>query len=666
MPPAIDAGYPTREARMASQETYPRAFEPFRLGNIELKNRIFISAHTTNFGEQFLPSERLVAYHAERARGGAGLIFTEAIRVHNTSVGRAGALIGYDERALPGFRRIAEVVHEGGAKLFGQVMHAGRHSDNIFLRTVAWGPSAIPHAIGMPVPHVMTAGEIREIVDGHVFTAKLLREAGFDGLEIQLGHGHLLHQFLQPQANVRTDAYGGNEENRLRFPLECIEAVIDAVGDDMVVGVRLSADDFEKNGLDLEASKRIISSIAAVSRIKFVNVTHGANTSPSIGLHVADMSYGPAPFRNLPLGIKDVVPDLPVFAICRFTDLRLAEEALATGKIDLVGMTRAHIADPHIVAKTLAGREDEIRPCVSCNRCMGQIELHQPITCLMNPTVGREREWPAEVPKTSRPLFVLVIGGGPAGLEAARVAAEAGHRVLVREALADLGGQIKLGRRGYRRTDLDLSRKYHEAQLARLGVEIQLNAPVTEADVLALAPDAVILATGARQTPADLDGWGPVEPASRHLEDSFAGQRVVLLDGQGSWSTASAAETFLQSGAEVAVVYPGGSFLPQVNYYSRITTTDRLGKLGVDVRLLRRAVRFHDGALEISDVLTGRTETIPGVDKIFAVMPATAERDLADSLEGKVEILHVIGDANSPRTLLDAIFEGHRAARSLI
>jgi hypothetical protein len=193
-----------------------------------------------------------------------------------------------------------------------------------------------------------------------------------------------------------------------------------------------------------------------------------------------------------------------------------------------------------------------------------------------------------------------------------------------------------------------------------------MNAPVREADVLALAPDAVILATGALATPTKLDGWGAVEPASRLLDTDVAGKRIVLLDGQGSWTTASAAETFLHIGAAVTVVYPGGSFLPQVNYYSRITTVDRLGKLGLDIRLLRRAVRYGDGALEIEDVLTGRRETLQSIDLIYAVLPATAERDLADSLEGKVPALHVIGDANSPRTLLDAIFEGHRAARSLI
>ncbi|MFN8533314.1 MAG: NAD-binding protein [Dehalococcoidia bacterium] len=649
---------------MTGHERYPHVFEPFDFAGVRLRNRIFIPAHTTNFGDQFMPTDRHVAYYAERAKGGVALIFTEGIRVHPTSVGRAAAMIGYDERALPGFRRLADAVHEHGAAMFAQIIHAGRQSENIFLRTAAWGPSAVPHATGQPVPHAMTVSEIEEIVEAHVFSARLLREAGFDGLEVQMAHGHLLHQFLSPLSNVRTDEYGGSEENRLRFPLAVVRAVVEAVGDDMVVGVRISGDDFEPGGVNLAAAQRNIARIAGELPIKFVNVSH--SSTPTLGFHVADLSYGPTPFIHLSLGIADAVPNLPLFAVCRFTNVELAERAIATGKIDLVGMARAHMADPYLVQKAFEGRETETRPCVALNRCIGQLDQHQPITCLMNPTVGREREWTPDPSPTDTPLSVLVVGGGAAGLEAARIAAERGHRVELWEAADELGGQIRLGRQGHGRSDLDLLTHYQEAQLRRLGVEIRLDKRATEPDVLAFGADVVIVATGATPASGHLEGWGPVEPAAGVLsDDRFAGKHVVLLDTEGNWTAASAAETLAQRGAQLTVLYPGSAYLPAMNSFSRMNQIDRLAKLGVDIRLLRKAVAYHDGDLTIADTLTGRSETIAGVEAIVAARPAIAERTLADQIEGKVAQVHVLGDANAPRTLLEAIFEAHRVARTL-
>ncbi|MCL6650101.1 MAG: FAD-dependent oxidoreductase [Chloroflexi bacterium] len=651
---------------MTALSRYPHVFQPFTLGNVQLRNRIFISGHTTNFAEHFLPSDRHVAYHAERARGGVGLIFTEAIRVHPTSVGRAGGLIGYDERALPGFRRMVEAVHAQGTAMFAQLTHAGRHSENVFLRTASWGPSSVPWTTTGPVPHVMTRREIREVVEHFVFAAELMRAAGFDGIEVHLGHGHLLHQFISPLSNQRPDEYGGSLENRLRFPLDVLQAVVKAVGDQLVIGVRMSGDEFMPGGMDLEASKEMIALVASQVPIQFVNVSHSSYTVPSIGFHVADMHYGPAPFRHIPYGIREAVPHLPVFAICRFTDLRVAEETLATGKVDLVGMTRAHIADPHLLAKVLAGREDEIRPCVSCNRCIGQIELHLPMTCLMNPTVGHEREWPPEVPKAEQPKRVLVIGGGPAGLEAARVAAERGHQVSLWEQAPELGGQVRLGRHGHGRGDLDKVRAYLERQLRRLGVEIRLGYPADAERVRAFQPEVIIVATGARPKPLVLAGWGEVRPAEDFLRDpGVAGKQIALFDLLGGWTSAAALETLAQAGARVTALVPTDAFLWGINAYSRMTTVDRLGKLGVQVRLLRRPVSYQEGSLTIQDVLTGTTEVLTGIDLVVACLPREADSVLAEALAEQVDCLSVVGDAQAPRTLLEAIYEGHAAGRSI-
>ncbi|MCS7001285.1 MAG: FAD-dependent oxidoreductase, partial [Dehalococcoidia bacterium] len=542
--------------------------------------------------------------------------------------------------------------------------HVGRQSPNYHTRTPAWGPSPIPWTTSGHTPHAMTKREIREVIAAYVFTARLLRDAGFDGLEVHLGHGHLLHQFPSPATNTRADEYGGSEENRMRLSLEVLQAVIEAVGDRLVVGVRYSGEEFVEGGIDLPAAKRIIAALADRTPFQFVNVSHSAYVLPSIGLHVADMHYAPGSFRYIPFGIKEAVPHLPVFAICRFTTLAVADETLATGLVDMVGMTRAHIADPNIIAKTLAGREAEIRPCVSCNRCIGQLDHNLPITCMMNPTVGREREWAEPIPKTATPKRVLVIGGGPAGLEAARVAAERGNTVTIVEADHELGGQTRVGRLGHGRRDLDLLRAYYERELARLQVTIRLGVTATAADTA--DADTVIVAVGSRPTDQTLPGYGrlaPVAEALPHVAD-FAGQHVVIVDSTGSWATASAAESLAAAGARVTLLTRADSILWDINMYSKATYIDRLSKLGVMTRTLREPVIYREGDLVVRDVVGRVDEVIAGVDRILVSAPNTVDQSLQIALEESGATVVTIGDAQAPRSILEAIFEGHVAGRA--
>ncbi len=643
---------------------YPHVFSPVDIGGITLRNRVFVSAHTTNFGRDFLPTDQHVAYHRERARGGAGLIITEPLRVHETSLGRAGGL-GASREALPGLARIVDAVRSEGAAIFSQVTHAGRHSENVFRRSPAWGPSDLRWNITGSVPHAMTVADMREVRRAYVDAARLAADAGYQGVEVHFGHGHLLHQFISPVANSRIDIYGGSEENRLRFPLEVLDDVLDAVGDSIVVGVRMSADELIEGGQDLAAGQRIAQLVCSTRPLGFLNVSVASYTEPSIGHHVADMSEGHAPYLPQYLAVAEVAGDVPVLAACRFVDVADAEDALATGKLAAVAMTRAHIADPHLLTKTWEGREGDVRPCVSCNFCIGEIAGHRPMTCMMNPTVGREEQWPVDPPPAPTPRTVLVVGGGPAGLECARVAAERGHRVRLWESENELGGQVRVGRRGVGRQDLDRLRQYEQAQLEGLGVEIRTGRPIEVADVVDARPDVVVVATGAVRRPPVVPGWGRSLSIDQVLaEPSWQGRTVVVLDTEAGWVTASVAETIARSGGTVHVVSALAAPLSAITYYTRMTTVERLLSHGVQMWPSSSAT-FEEGVAVVRSALHSGTTTIDHVTDVVVTEPATAQDGLTAELTAAGLVVRTIGDANAPRSLLESMFEGHSAGRSV-
>jgi len=642
---------------------YPLAMRPFDLADVRIRNRVFLPAHTTNFGRDFLPTDQHVAYLAERARGGVGLVIVEPLRVHRTSLGRAGGLSGSDRRALPGLRRIVEAVKAEGARIFVQITHAGRHGPNETDRLPAWGPSAIPWVTGGEIPHAMTRREMDAVREAFIETAELAIEAGFEGMEVHIGHGHLLHQFLSPASNQRKDDWGGSFENRLRYPLEVVQSVIDAVGGRVPVGLRTSVDDLMPDGLGPLEQREIARRFAAIPGVRFINASVAAYQWPSIGHHVADMAHPSHPFRDLTELLRDVIGDLPLLTANRYRSLAEVEATLARGVIDLVGMNRAQMADPMLIAKSLEGREQDVRPCIAHNYCIGQVGAHRPISCMMNPRVGREAEWP-EVPTAATQYKLLIVGGGPAGLEAARVAALAGHDVTVWERSDALGGRLTVAGTALGRADLHTMRDWLVDAARRAGAQLLTGIDANLENLTAAGPDRIILACGADYAadPA-LSGAIDVESALSAPADSWQGQRVAVWDEAGSWATLSAAETLSARGAEIVVIAPSGTALWAVTLYSRMTALERLAKAGVRLQIGVRLLAQEGSSLRCRVSGTGEALLLGPFDRIVQSGAGRAATGLQDQLEQSGLAVHTIGDALAPRNLFDAMHDAQALVR---
>ncbi|HEX9843684.1 MAG TPA: FAD-dependent oxidoreductase, partial [bacterium] len=543
---------------------YKLLFTPLRLGPVTLRNRVVFSAHLTNFAEHNRPGPRLTAYYRERARGGVGLIITEEQSVHPSDFAYEKLIHAYDPAVIPHYRRLTAAVKAEGAAVFCQLNHNGLQGFSFFNDEPLWGPSPVADGLFRELPQAITPAQIAEVVAGYGRVAAHVREGGFDGLELQASHSSILRQFMSPYTNRRDDAYGGSLEHRLRLAVECLRAVREAVGAGLAVGIRLCTDELIDGGLVLSDVVEIAARLDATGLLDFVNTSIG--TTGRLYMVEGPMIV-PSGYQSAHTAAVREAVRVPVIGVGRVNDPLMADRLLLDGVCDAVGVVRAQIADPDWAGKSAAEQAGEIRKCIACNQyCIGLMGLNAPLSCIQNPANGSEATLGnASYAEAPRPRRVWVVGAGPAGMEAAIVAAHHGHRVTLFDQAERVGGAVNWIVKVPQRLEYGDLIRNKTSELKRYGVELRLGRAVTPEDVLGAPPgerpDAVIVATGQEElrpahipgmdaprvrTPiAVLAGPRPAPPGVRH---------ALIIDDIGFHQATSLAEYLAEGGCRISLV----------------------------------------------------------------------------------------------------------------
>ncbi len=645
---------------------FPHLFSPLEIGRVTVPNRISFSAHLTNLADDGLPTDRLTGYLAARARGGAGLIITEEQSVHPTDRAYEHLIEAFHPEVIPGYKRLTQAVHAFETRIFAQLNHNGQQCSGSLSRLPVWAPSPVPDVLYRETPKAMEIEDIREVVEYFARSATHVREGGFDGVELQFGHSSLVRQFMSPLTNYRGDEYGGEFDNRLRFALEVIAAVREAVGADYTLGVRLCADELIPGGLTLEDAKQIAQRLQATGHLDYFNLTLATFYNLYLVGGPMHMPLGYA--VPLAAGIKEVAT-LPVFATGRINDPALAERVLAEGQADMIGVVRGQIADPDFARKAREGRTEEIRYCIACNQnCYGRVGLNKTIGCVQNPSVGCEDiEGERHLRPALRKKRVMVVGGGPAGMWAAKIATLRGHQATLYEQAGELGGQVLLAAKGAGRDEFGVIVRNERNQLAHLGVPVELGVEVTPEFIFEREPDAVIVATGSRPKTspvAGADGPGVFNVWQVLRGEAELGERVLLIDYDGHHQATATAEFLAELGKTVHVVtsslFVGSDLGPSQDLY---LTRQRLLQKGVTFTPDFAVMEIKGLEVHGFNVYSNVWDVFSGYDSIVTAMGNDACEDLYFALKGKVSELYRIGDCVAPRKVDMAIHEGYMAGK---
>jgi 2,4-dienoyl-CoA reductase-like NADH-dependent reductase (Old Yellow Enzyme family) len=667
--------------------------QPFQLKHLTLRNRIMSTAHEPNYHEDGMPKDRYRLYHVEKAKGGIALTMTAgSAAVSRDSAPAFGNLLAYKDEIVKWLRRLTDDCHEHGAAVMIQLTHLGRRTN---WNKADWLPVLAPSPIREPahraVPKEMEDWDIERIIADYAGAAERMQAAGLDGIEFEC-YGHLMDQFWSPATNARADDYGGSLDNRLRFSFKVLEAVRRAVGPDFIVGCRLVADEDWEKGLSKEEGLEICRRLIATGWVDFLNVIRGHIEHDAPLSRIMPVTGMPsAPHLDF-AGEVRALTKFPVFHAARINDVATARHAIAEGKLDMVGMTRAHIADPHIARKIAEGREADIRPCVGATYCIDRIYEGYEALCIHNPATGREATMPhVIVPSRHAKRSIVVVGAGPAGLEAARICAERGHKVILFEAASQPGGQIRLAVQVKRRKEMIGIVDWRISQCERLKVDMRLNTYAEAPDVLALEPDIVVIATGGLPTKQAIEhgaelavtSWDILSGEAKPAED------VLLFDDNGAHPGLAAAEFVAESGARLELISPERYFSPEIGLnivpYMKIFEARRVKITTMTrVRALRRQgnkiaatlwspYAERDIGERLVDQVVVENATLPVAELYFDLKPRSSNAGRLDHdalLAGEPQPdagtgfrLYRIGDAVASRNIHAAIYDALRLCK---
>jgi len=673
--------------------------QPYRLKHLTLRNRFMSTSHEPNYHDHGLPKDRYIRYHEEKAKGGIALTMTAGSAVVSRDSSPVfGNLHAYKDEIVPWLKRMADACHEHGSACMIQLTHLGRRT---VWNGADWLPVVSPSNIREPAhrafPKVIEDWDMDRIVGDYADAAERVKEAGLDGFELEC-YGHLLDSFWSPAINNRTDEHGGSLDNRLRFTYRVLDAIRDRVGPDYIVGLRLVADEDMEKGISRDEGLDICRRMIATGQIDFLNIIRGhIEHDGPLSRVIPVTGMASAPHLDF-AGQVRTETKFPVFHAARITDVATARHAVAEGKLDMVGMTRAHIADPHIASKVAEGREDDVRPCVGATYCLDRIYEGRATTCIHNAATGREAAMPHTIPKTTgKQRHVVVVGAGPAGLEAARVSAERGHQVTLLEAAPDAGGQIRLAARVKRRSELIGIVDWRISQLRRLGVEVHYNTYAESGDVTALDPDIVIIATGGLPREDAIAEGGDLATSSWDVisGDASVGEDVLMYDDNGAHPGMAATETIVAHGAKLEVVSPERMFAPEIGGLNLVPYIEKLQGHGAVITTMTRVHSLKREGNKIAATLTSPyNEALVGerlVDQVvveyatapldelyFALKPdssnggemdyealvAGQSQQIVRNEAGRFQLFR-IGDAVAARNIHAAIYDALRLCKDL-